>query len=169
MTDLTNGDDQVDGRTETATERADRNWNELLQEFRVMQTGTQILAGFLLTLPFQQRFEELSSFDVGIYLSLVIGAVLLTVLALTPVSLHRLLFRRRAKPTLVSAGSRILMFCLIASGLLFAGIALFLFDFLLSSPAGWIAGGVVALGALTLWVGLPLYLRSRHPEAGAQR
>ena len=31
----------------------DRNWVELLQELRVLQTGVQILAGFLLTLPFQ--------------------------------------------------------------------------------------------------------------------
>src|SRR6478736_42658 len=46
-------------RDETATERADRNWNELLQELRVTQTGLQILTGFLLTVPFQQRFGEL--------------------------------------------------------------------------------------------------------------
>jgi hypothetical protein len=156
-----NTDDQRDGRDETPTERSDRNWNELLQEFRVLQTGTQILAGFLLTLPFQQRFEDLSPFDVGVYLTLVIGAMLLTLLALTPVSLHRLLFRRHAKPTLVTAGSRIMIACLIASSLLFAGIALFLFDFLLPPPAGWIAGGVVIAVALVLWIGLALFLR-RH-------
>lgn len=127
----------------------------------MLQTGTQILAGFLLTLPFQSRFDQLSPFDVGVYLTLVISAVLLTLLALTPVSLHRVLFRRHAKPTLVSAGSRILLACLVASSLLFAGIVLFLFDFLLPAPAGWIAGGAVILVALCLWVGLPLLLRSR--------
>lgn len=43
------GDDvRVDGRDETRNERADRNWDELMQELRVMQTGTQILTGFLL-------------------------------------------------------------------------------------------------------------------------
>src|SRR4051812_30206429 len=46
-------------RNETNTERADRNWNELMQELRVTQTGLQILTGFLLTVPFQQRFGEL--------------------------------------------------------------------------------------------------------------
>ena len=45
-------------RNETAAERMDRNWNELLQELRVTQTGVQILSGFLLTLPFQQRFSD---------------------------------------------------------------------------------------------------------------
>lgn len=168
MPDLTADADLHDGRDETADERSDRNWNELLQEFRVLQTGTQILAGFLLTLPFQSRFDQLSPFDVGVYLTLVVGAVLLTLLALTPVSLHRLLFRRHAKPTLVNTGSRILLACLAASSLLFAGIVLFLFDFLLPAPAGWIAGGAVIVVALCLWVGVPLVIRRRvaadHPE-----
>ena len=48
--------DPRDGRDETETERLDRNWTEILQELRVIQTGTQILTGFLLTLAFQQRF-----------------------------------------------------------------------------------------------------------------
>ena len=49
-------DSTDDGRDESAADRLDRNWNELLQELRVMQTGVQILSGFLLTVPFQQRF-----------------------------------------------------------------------------------------------------------------
>jgi hypothetical protein len=48
-----------DARSETETERLDRNWASLLQELRVAQTGVQLLTGFLLTLPFQQRFELL--------------------------------------------------------------------------------------------------------------
>ena len=51
----------VDDRHETPTERLDRNWGEILQELRVTQTGIQILTGFLLTVPFQQRFTDLSA------------------------------------------------------------------------------------------------------------
>ena len=46
----------------------DRNWNEMLQELRVTQTGTQILTGFLLAIAFQNRFSELDRFQHGIYL-----------------------------------------------------------------------------------------------------
>ncbi|WP_261869236.1 DUF6328 family protein, partial [Mycobacterium marinum] len=46
-------------RRETELERLDRNWTSLLQELRVVQTGVQLLTGFLLMLPFQQRFEVL--------------------------------------------------------------------------------------------------------------
>jgi len=47
-------------RGETEIERLGRNWNSLLRELRVVQTGVQLLTGFLLTLPFQQRFEVLN-------------------------------------------------------------------------------------------------------------
>lgn len=40
-----------DGRGESPSQRADRNWNDLLQEFRVLQTGVQLLSGFLLAIP----------------------------------------------------------------------------------------------------------------------
>ena len=46
-------------RTRPPTERADRKWDDMLQELRVMQTGAQLTAGFLLTLPFQQKFADL--------------------------------------------------------------------------------------------------------------
>ena len=39
--------------------RLDRNWDDLLQELRVAQTGVQLLTGLLLTVPFQARFHEL--------------------------------------------------------------------------------------------------------------
>jgi len=42
-------------------QRLDRNCGDLLQELRVVQTGVQLLTGFLLTLPFQARFADLSN------------------------------------------------------------------------------------------------------------
>ena len=61
-------------RSETPTERSDRNWNELMQELRVTQTGIQILTAFLLTLPFQPRFADLTLTQQVIYLTLAGGA-----------------------------------------------------------------------------------------------
>ena len=64
-----------DQRNETPTERLDRNWTDLLQELRVVQTGVQLLTGFLLTLPFQQRFAELTTFGRVLYLVTVAASV----------------------------------------------------------------------------------------------
>ena len=44
-------------RDETEAEREDRKWEDMLQELRVIQTGAQLTAGFLLTLPFQQALR----------------------------------------------------------------------------------------------------------------
>ena len=75
-------DDLVDGRDETPNERADRNWTEALQELRVMQTGTQILAGFLLTLAFQPAFADLSTGQRVFSLVLLVLATLSAIAAL---------------------------------------------------------------------------------------
>ncbi len=42
------------------------------QRDAVSQTGVQILTGFLLTLPFQQRFEQLDPFEVRTFLVVVL-------------------------------------------------------------------------------------------------
>src|ERR1700710_687478 len=92
---------------ESPTEKIERNWNELLQEFRVIQTGTQILTGFLLTLPFQAKFSSLTGVQTTLYLGLVCGSALATALALAPVSVHRLLFRRGEKAQIVETANRL--------------------------------------------------------------
>ncbi len=84
-------------RGETEIQRLDRNWNSLLQELRVVQTGVQLLTGFLLTLPFQQRFDVLDPPMRNLYLATVGCSVGATVLLIAPVGMHRLLFRQRAR------------------------------------------------------------------------
>lgn len=152
------------GRDETSEERSDRNWAEILQELRLVQTGTQILGGFLLTLCFQQRFTELSRFDVALYLALVLLAAAVTVLALAPVVVHRLLFRRRRKAELVRFGNRLVVVCLLAGSLLFVGVVGFVFDFVLGPLAGLIAGGGVLVLILAIWSAAPLILRRRRSD-----
>lgn len=151
-----------DGRDESANERADRNWGELLQELRVMQTGVQILTGFLLTLPFQPAFADLDDYQVRLYTVLVTLSVATTGTLIAPVSVHRALFRRRLKSPLVTASDRIARVGLLLLALVMAGTAMLAFDIVVSR---W-AGAIVAASALTLlfglWVLLPWSLTRRH-------
>lgn len=154
-----------DGRRETYIERMDRNWEELLQELRVTQTGAQILTGFLLTIPFQSRFSDLDAYQRDVYLVLVVLASLATILIVAPVSLHRMLFRRRLKPQLVDAGHWFAQAGLAALALVLAGAAMLLFDIVLDRAAGrWVGGGMLAVIALA-WLALPrLIARRAEPE-----
>jgi hypothetical protein len=151
--------DPLDGRDETETERMDRNWVELLQELRVIQTGTQILTAFLLALAFQPRFTELDRFGVATYLVLVSLSALATVLALAPVSLHRRLFRKRAKPEIVRIANVLLQATLAAVAATLVGTALLIFDFVLGLTAGLTAGGIALVVVVVAWVVVPRLAR----------
>ncbi|MFD9324720.1 DUF6328 family protein [Streptomyces sp. NPDC060065] len=56
-------------REETTLERADRNFGELRQELRIIQTGVQILFAFLLTLAFTARFPMLDTAQRTMYIT----------------------------------------------------------------------------------------------------
>lgn len=154
--------DSVDGaardaeRNETPAERSDRNWIDLLQELRVMQTGIQILTAFLLTLPFQPRFAELDDFQVGVYLALVISAVVATALLLAPVSMHRFTFRRQIKDRLVITGHRLTRAGLAAVALVITGVTLLVFDVALNRTVAIIAAAAILTTIAVLWLVLPL-------------
>lgn len=152
------------GRNETREEQLDRNWAELLQELRMLQTGVQILAGFLLTLPFQQRFEDLDNFQVGLYLVNVVMATLTTAFILLPVSVHRRLFRQRLKETLVSSADTITKIALAGVGMLSVGTAALVFDVTAGRAAGLTAGGILLAVLLVLLIYVPLRLNRRAAE-----
>ncbi len=151
--------DPRDGRNETVTERLDRNWNALLQELRVVQTGTQLLTGFLLTVAFQQTFHGLEEWQKVLYLVAVSLAVLSTICALMPVALHRALFRRRAMAELVAWGDRMVRIGLVTTGLAVIGAVALVFS-AVAGPAGAVAAAAVGLVAVAiLWLALPIRLR----------
>ncbi|MEV7972779.1 DUF6328 family protein [Cellulomonas sp. NPDC089187] len=150
--------DPTDGRDETVDERMDRNWNELLQELRVAQTGVQILTGFLLTVPFQSRFTELDDYQRTVYLVLVVLAITATGLIVAPVSLHRVLFRRHRKASLVARADRLAQIGLAALALVLTGSASLLFDIVVGRTAGIVAGSAVLVLLTAVWVVLPVRL-----------
>lgn len=151
-----------DGRAESDAERADRNWNEILQELRVLQTGTQILTGFLLALAFQPAFGDLSLGLKDFYLVLVAVAVLSAIVAMSPVALHRMLFQKQAKGAIVRFGHIALVFTLLTVSLLLMGVIAFVFHVVLGSTASWIAAVALAIAIVTLWVIVPAVVRIRR-------
>jgi hypothetical protein len=148
-------DDRPDGRNETRAERFDRNWGDILQELRAVQTGTQIISGFLLAAAFQPRFTDLDSYQLTLYLVLVVLAASATLLGLGPVILHRLLFGQLQKERIVRIGSGLLLADLVVVSLLAAGVTSLIFDVALGRTAGFVALGLVLLAVLLLWVIVP--------------
>lgn len=120
-----------------------------------MQTGVQLLTGFLLTLPFQARFADLDGTQRLVYLILVVLSVASTGVLIAPVSVHRTTFRRGVKPSLVDTADRLTRLALVLLGLVVTGTTLLAFDVVVSRTAGLIAGGGIALLLIVLWIVVP--------------
>ena len=155
-----------DGRNETPEERLDRLWGDLLQELRVMQTGAQLTAGFLLTLPFQQRFSSLESAQRGLYLALVVLALLTTALIMTAIRVHQRLSGRHIKERVVHSGRKLLGGVLTTLSLLIVGISVLLFDMVVDWGIAVTVGAVFGILLALLLLALPRYLIAapRWPE-----
>src|SRR6478609_8240546 len=160
-------DSQPYTRDETEAERLDRNFGEQLQELRIVQTGVQILFAFLLTIPFQQRFTSLSDLQRSIYIVTLLCMTIATLLFMTPVAMHRMLFREGLKDFVVRHTDT-----LIGTGLFFLGAGIIggvvlVLDVLLSHTTAFWIGGSLALLAIALWVVLPLTQRRRRSREDA--
>ncbi|WP_347753741.1 DUF6328 family protein [Agrococcus sp. ProA11] len=151
------------GRDETPDERADRNFGDILQELRVVLTGTQLISGFLLAVAFQSGFKDLDARELVHYLVLVAVAALATLLGMTPVVVHRLHFAKRVKRRVVLLGNRLLIVTLVVVSALVVGVTSFIFEVVVSAAAGlWAAGATVTM-ILALWA-IAWSMRADAPE-----
>ena len=148
-----------DDRDESYDERLDRNWDELLQELRVVQTGIQLLSGFLLTLPFTQVFDGLDQTQKRLYLGLVLLAGIAVGLNLTPIMLHRRVFGDHVKERVVQVGQVLSQVVIVAVAVLIVGTSVLIF----SVVASWTAAAVAGVGLTVVLVAL-LGVVPRHLE-----
>ncbi|MFE9768837.1 DUF6328 family protein [Streptomyces sp. NPDC005808] len=153
-------------RDETELERADRNFAELLQELRVIQTGVQILFAFLLTLAFQARFPTLDSFQRGTYVTTLMLAVVAAAFFTAPAAVHRALFRRGAKKEIVSVSSRLAGIGLVTLALALTSAVLLVVDVVHGTPEGIVAAAATLLVCAGLWGLLPLAVGRRVARNG---
>ena len=152
------GSEPEDGRDESREERLDRKWGDILQELRVMQTGAQLTAGFLLTLPFQPSFADLDSFQTRLYLALVLLAALTTALVMTPVAVHRRLSGEHVKERLVITAHWAMIGVLTCISLLLVGMPVLIFDVVLGRATALTVGAGLGVILVVLVVLLPFLL-----------
>jgi hypothetical protein len=152
-----------DGRDESPAERSDRNLLELLNELRVALPGIQILFGFLLIVPFSQRFAEVTRFQERVYFAVLLLTTIATALLIAPTAIHRLLFHRQMKQTIVEDSNRLAIAGLFVLALAMTGAVLLITDVLFGVIATVIATAVTAAVFIVLWVALPLARRVTEP------
>src|SRR5206468_5900239 len=95
------------GRDETDWERADRNLQELLGELRVALPGVQVLFAFLLVVPFNQRFADVTDFQEKLYFVSLLLTAGASAFLIAPTVHHRLEFRLQDKEYIVVVANRL--------------------------------------------------------------
>jgi hypothetical protein len=160
--------DEVIERDETPAERADRNFNDILQELRVTQTGVQVLFSLLLTVPFTARFDDVTDFQKDVYFVALLLAAATIAFLVAPVSVHRLVFHTGEKPWVVKVSSRLAIIGTILLSLTLSTVLLFVTDVLFHNALATLTAGVFLLSTISLWFGPPLRRRATAPARAAR-
>lgn len=151
---------------ESEPERWKRNFSELLQELRVVQTGNQILFAFLLTVAFSDRFADTTLLQRYVYVGTLLAATAGTALIIAPVSHHRLLFRQGAKPHVVRTASRLAMYGLACVMVAMSGALFLAIDIVMGNTwAAAVTAGTVLFNVF-VWYAMPLRLKWREQSDG---
>jgi hypothetical protein len=144
------------GREESEQERLDRNLEQLLGELRVALPGVQVLFAFLLVVPFNQRFADITSFQRTVYFVTLLCATAACACLIAPTAHHRIEFRAQDKERIVMGGNRLALVGLALLAIAMTGAITLVTDFLYSSTTTAIAAGGVALLFFVLWAVIPV-------------
>jgi uncharacterized protein involved in cysteine biosynthesis len=144
------------GRDETERERIDRNLQEMLGELRVALPGVQVLFAFLLVVPFNQRFAEVTSFQKTLYLITLLFTTASAICLIAPTVHHRIEFRKQQKEEIVLTGNRIVILGLGLLAVAMTGAVLLITDFAYGTATTVAAAGGVVLAFGLIWYLIPL-------------
>ena len=139
---------------------------ELLNELRVALPGVQILFAFLLTVPFTQRFPQLTAFQTDAFYVTLCAATVSAACLIAPSSAHRLRFHQRDREWLIESAN-----VLMITGLAFLAIAIgtafmLITDMLFDGTRVWIYSGLAWAVILGLWFLRPLTRHARGSSSG---
>jgi membrane-bound acyltransferase YfiQ involved in biofilm formation len=146
-------------RTEEEQERLNRQMIELLNELRVAMPGVQILFGFLLTVPFQQRFRQVTEFQETVYFVTLVAAAVAAAFFIAPSAYHRVMFEQHDKPNIIHIGTGQMLVGLLALAVAMNGAVLLVTDVLFDADTVTITVVLLATLYATLWFGFGLVRR----------
>jgi cobalamin synthase len=146
--------------------KRDRQLIELLNELRIALPGVQLLFGFLLTVPFTQRFADTTSFQRNVYYVTLISAACSTICFIAPSAVHRLRFHQNDRAYVIESANKLAI-----AGLLFLALALvcavlLITDLLYSGARVVLYVAAIALLLVVLWFVRPLYRQLRGLSSG---
>jgi hypothetical protein len=155
------GDDEQERTDEDEQERLDRELIELLNELRVALPGVQVLFAFLLVVPFQQRFAQVTELQKDVYFFCFLCAAVSSALLIAPSAYHRIRWRQHDKEQMLTSSNRLAIAGTVFLALGMTGTVFLISDLLFESTAAAVVTAATALVFAWFWYGLPLMRRAR--------
>jgi hypothetical protein len=147
---------------ERSKEVLDQEWGELVEEHRLAMPGVQVLFAFLLILPFQNRFEGLSTQQEYVYYAALLSATVAIILLITPTAAHRIQWRQADKEALLQMSTRAAIAATVFIAAAMTASVYLITDVLFGEPATAIVGSLVAAAFVGFWYAFPLYRRYKR-------
>jgi hypothetical protein len=158
-------DDGGNDRSEEERRR-DRQMLELLNELRVALPGVQILFAFLLTVPFAQRFSEVSDFQRNLFFATLIATAVSATCLIAPTATHRLRFHQSDRAYVIESSHRLTIAGLVFLAVAMMGAVLLITDFIYDGTVVWLGPSVVTALLVVLWFARPLARQTRGKSSG---
>lgn len=149
---------------ESEKERIDREVIELLNELRVTLPGVQVLFAFLLILPFQAGFAEVTDIERAVYLVAFLSTTAATVLLIAPATYHRIQFRAGDKLNMLITSNRLFIAGTLCLGVAITASVFLISEVLVGDVVAWVIAGAAALALLLFWYALPVSRRLSGAE-----
>ena len=137
--------------------RRDRELMELLNELRVALPGVQVLFAFLLTVPFTQRFPDITSLQRNVFFVAFLSAAAATAFLIAPTAYHRIRFREGDKEQMLQTANVLALVGTVFLALSIVCVVFLITDILFGGPVPALVTAVAAGLFVALWYGLPLY------------
>ena len=148
---------------ETKKERVDRELIELLNELRVALPGVQVLFAFLLTVPFSQRFSQITAVQEDVYFATFVSAAVATIFLIAPSANHRIQFRQDDKEALLLRANRLAIVGSLFLATAVMGATFLITDILYGGLATTITTAILAGVLVWFWYGVPIFRRLTGP------
>ena len=146
--------------------RRDRQMIELLNELRVALPGVQILFAFLLTVPFTQRFPQLTDFQRDVFYVTLLAATVSATCLIAPSAAHRLRFHQSERAWLIESANVLMIAGLGCLAVAIGAAFLLITDVLYDGPKVWIFSLLVWALIVGLWFVRPLMRHVRGQSSG---
>ena len=138
-----------------------RSLNEMLQELRVLQQGSQILAGFLVLLPFSEGFAKIAPFEKWVYIVAFIAAIISLICFSAPAAQHRIERPLRHRVKFKRLSSRIIIAGTIALSVALVSTTQLVLNEVVGDKWASIGTAIIGILIIIVWWLIPLRKKAK--------